>query len=202
MTKIKLCGLSRPCDMEAANDVMPEYVGFVFAPESRRRITPEAALKLREQLSPGIQAVGVFVNERIERIAGLLNSGVIDMAQLHGGEDNGYIAALRALTGKPVIKAFQITGRESVISAENSAADLILLDSGAGTGSAFDWSLIQDICRPYFLAGGLDAGNAAEAAARLHPFAVDVSSGIETNGSKDRAKMEAFVAAVRKENRL
>ena len=159
-------------------------------------------MKLREQLSPAIQAVGVFVNERIERIAGLLNSGVIDMAQLHGGEDNGYIAALRALTGKPVIKAFQITGRESVISAENSAADLILLDSGAGTGSAFDWSLIQDIRRPYFLAGGLDAGNAAEAAARLHPFAVDVSSGIETNGSKDRAKMEAFVAAVRKENRL
>ena len=202
MTKIKLCGLSRPCDMEAANDVMPEYVGFVFAPESRRRITPEAALKLREQLSPAIQAVGVFVNERIERIAGLLNSGVIDMAQLHGGEDNGYIAALRALTGKPVIKACQSTGRESVISAENSAADLILLDSGAGTGSAFDWSLIQDIRRPYFLAGGLDAGNAAEAAARLHPFAVDVSSGIETNGSKDRAKMEAFVAAVRKENRL
>lgn len=201
MTKIKLCGLSRPCDIEAANGLHPEYIGFVFAPKSKRCVTPEKAAELRRLLAPDIQAVGVFVNETPEIIAGLLNNGTIDIAQLHGGEDKEYIKRLRTLTGKPIIQAFRIGAQQDILAAGNSAADFVLLDSGAGTGTVFDWSLLQGIQRPYFLAGGLDPDNVRAAIETLHPYAVDVSSGIETDGAKDKIKMAAFVAAVRKENR-
>lgn len=199
MTKIKLCGLSRPCDIEAANELKPEYVGFVFAPNSRRRVTPGQAEQLRRLLRPDIPAVGVFVNEAPEAVARLLACGIIDMAQLHGGEDEAYLRRLRRLTGKPVIRAFRIASAGDIEAANRSTADFVLLDSGAGTGTVFDWELLRHAARPYFLAGGLTPGNAAQAVARLHPFAVDVSSGIETGGAKDRMKMAAFVAAVRKE---
>jgi phosphoribosylanthranilate isomerase len=198
MTKIKLCGLSRPQDIEVANKLKPNYIGFVFAPNSRRYVTPETAAQLRAMLAPDIQAVGVFVNEPPESVAALLAQGVIDLAQLHGKEDEGYIAALRALTDKPLIQAFRIDRAEDVSAARASSADLILLDAGSGgTGTTFDWGLIRDLSRPYFLAGGLDADNAAQAVARLHPFAVDVSSGVETDGWKDPNKMTDFVRAVR-----
>ena len=198
MTKIKLCGLSRPRDILAANQLRPEYIGFVFAPESKRYIAPKGAAELKELLDPNIQAVGVFVNETAETVARLLNSGVIDLAQLHGSEDADYIRQLRTRTGKPVIQAFRITSEEDVKRAEHSVADHILLDAGAGTGTVFDWSMLRQLRRPYFLAGGLGPDNVEEAMERLHPYAVDVSSGIETDGGKDPEKMAAFVAAVRK----
>ncbi len=202
MTKIKFCGLSRPCDIEAANRLNPEYIGFVFASKSRRYITPEKAEDLKRLLNPKIKAVGVFVNELPENIACLLNGKIIDMAQLHGSEDGTYIRQLRQLTNKPVIKAFQIRSADDAEAANCCTADYVLLDSGAGTGTVFDWKLIQDIKRPYFLAGGLGTDNAGYAVKMLQPFAVDVSSGIETNGIKDYAKMAAFAAAVRKEESL
>ena len=201
MTKIKLCGLSRLCDIEAANRLEPEYIGFVFAPSSKRYIPPEKAADFKGRLHRKIQAVGVFVNERAETVAGLLNRGVIDLAQLHGGEDGAYLQSLRTLTGKPVIQAFRVRRAEDVRRAERSCADYILLDSGAGTGTAFDWGLLRQIQRPYFLAGGLRPDNVAQAVELLHPYGVDVSSGIETEGVKDPVKMAAFVAAVRKEAR-
>ena len=201
MTKIKLCGLSRACDIQAANELKPDYVGFVFAPNSKRYISPEMAAEFRKMLSPDIRTVGVFVDEEVERVADLLNQTIIDMAQLHGREDEGYIKRLKSLADKPVIKAFRITGVQSTASAESSPADYILLDSGAGTGRTFDWELIRHIKRPYFLAGGLEEGNVKDALTQLHPYAVDVSTGIETGGQKDKAKMAAFVAAVRKEDR-
>lgn len=198
MTRIKLCGLSRPEDIQAANRLTPDYIGFVFAPKSRRYVTPRQAAQLSQQLLPGITTVGVFVNEAPEKVAALLECGVIDMAQLHGGEDEAYIAALRELTEKPLIKAFRIDTGQDIITAQNSTADHILLDSGnGGTGTAFDWSLIRQLKRPYFLAGGLDACNVAGAVSALRPYAVDVSSGIETGGVKDEAKMIRFVHAVR-----
>lgn len=202
MTKIKLCGLSRACDIDAANELRPEYIGFVFAPKSKRYVTPEKAKELKQMLLPEIHAVGVFVNENLETVAALLNKGIIDIAQLHGDEDEDYIQRLRTLTGKPIIKAFRIGNEEDISNAEQSTADCVLLDSGAGTGTVFDWGLVKSIRRPYFLAGGLDADNVANALKTLHPFAVDVSSGIETNGEKINKKMAAFVAAVRKEERL
>lgn len=199
MTKIKLCGLSRPCDIEAANRLKPEYIGFVFLPKSKRYVDYEKARELKSLLSPEIKAVGVFVDESPQRAAELLNDGTIDIAQLHGGEDEDYIGLLRNLTDKPIIKAFRIQSEDDTLRAEESSADYILLDSGMGTGTVFNWDLIQNIKRPYFLAGGLDCDNVGEAVGRLHPYAVDVSSGIETNGLKDKEKMAAFVAKVRKE---
>ena len=201
MTKIKFCGLSRPCDIEAANELKPEYVGFVFYRKSRRYVTPEKAGELKSMLDSGIKAVGVFVDEPPEAIAALLRDGVIDIAQLHGGEDGGYIEKLRKLTGRPVIRAFIIETAQDAAEAARCPADYVLLDSGAGTGDVFDWELIRDIDRPYFLAGGLSPENAESAVAMLRPFAVDVSSGIETGGLKDKAKMAAFAAAVRKGDR-
>ena len=197
MTRVKMCGLRRAEDIEAANRLMPEYIGFVFAPASRRFISLEEAAALRQALSPGIRAVGVFVDEDAETVARLLESGVIDIAQLHGNEDEAYIARLKARTGKPVIRAFRVKNAEDLRAAEASPADMILLDAGAGDGKTFDWSLLSSVSRPYFLAGGLTPENAAEAVKRFHPFAVDVSSGIETDGFKDCNKMRAFMRAVR-----
>ncbi len=198
MTRIKLCGLSRPCDIEAANALLPDYIGFVFAKKSRRVVSPEEAKILREALNPAIKAVGVFVREEPEVIANLLSDGIIDLAQLHGGEDEAYIARLRALTDRPLIQAFRVEAPADLDRARGSSADYILLDNGTGgTGSAFDWALLTGFDRPFFLAGGLGPENVAEAIAALRPFAVDVSSGIETDGCKDIEKMKAFVAAAR-----
>lgn len=198
MTKIKLCGLKRPCDIEEANILLPDYIGFVFAQKSRRYVAPERAEALREKLDARVRAVGVFVREKPETVAALLDRGVIDVAQLHGGEDEAYIKTLRALTDRPILQAFRVDGPADLERAKNSTADYILLDSGAGgTGTSFDWALLRDFDRPYFLAGGLEPGNVAAAVTALRPYAVDVSSGIETDGLKDSTKMKAFVEAVR-----
>lgn len=199
MTKIKLCGLSRPCDIEAVNELKPEYIGFVFAPKSKRYISDERAELLKSMLSPEIQTVGVFVNEAVERVASLLNKGIIDIAQLHGNEDEAYISRLRELSDKEIIKAFKVKEEKDIEEALASSANYILLDSGAGSGELFDWSLLERIKRPYFLAGGLDKDNVSSAVRLLKPYAVDVSSKIESNGVKDREKMVAFTTAVRKE---
>ncbi len=198
MTKIKLCGLTRICDIDAANALRPEYAGFVFWKRSKRYVTPQHAAALKKHLAPGIAAVGVFIDEPVEDVARLLSDGVIDIAQLHGNEDEAYIEKLRALAKGGIIKAFRVKSDADIDAAKASTADYVLLDSGAGTGQAFDWRLIRDIGRPYFLAGGLDAQTVGGAIERFHPFAVDVSSGIETDGLKDENKMAAFVAAVRK----
>ena len=202
MTKIKLCGLSRPCDIEAVNSLKPEYIGFVFAPKSKRYVSPERAKELKRLLDPAVTVVGVFVKETPETVAHFLNNDIIDLAQLHGGEDEDYIKELRKLTRKPVIKAFCIESADDTAAAEQSLADYVLLDSGAGTGTVFDWNLIQNMQRPYFLAGGLGLSNVKDAVKKLKPYVIDVSSGIETNGVKDVCKMAEFVAAVRKEERL
>lgn len=198
MTKIKLCGLSRAADIESANLLLPEYVGFVFAKKSKRFVADIQAAKLKGALNPEIKAVGVFVNESKERVAFLLNSGIIDIAQLHGDEDEKYINDLRELSRKPVIKAFTVKSPDDIKKAELSSADCVLLDAGKGDGETFDWSLIQGISRNYFLAGGLNPQNVSDAVNKLRPFAVDVSSGIETGGLKDKEKMAEFVSAVRK----
>ena len=199
MSKIKLCGLSRKCDIEWVNALKPEYIGFVFWSKSKRNVPPEKAKELKDLLSPDIKAVGVFVDEPIENVAELLNDNIIDIAQLHGGEDEEYIKKLRALSDKPIIKAFLLKSEIDAERAEKSTADYILVDSGTGTGKSFDWELLKNISRPYFLAGGLCCENISQAITALDPYAVDVSSGIETNGCKDKNKMAAFVAAVRKE---
>ena len=198
MTKIKLCGLQSLNDVTAANVVQPDYIGFVFAKTSKRFVIPQTAEELRKKLDRKIAVVGVFVNEPVEVVAALLNKGIIDMAQLHGNESEEYIKLLRKKTDKKLIKAFSVNEAKNLQAAYFCSADYILLDSGSGgTGKSFDWSILQDFGRPYFLAGGLNINNVSEAVSRLHPYAVDVSSGVETDGRKDDVKMAAFINAVR-----
>ncbi|HEZ7990846.1 MAG TPA: phosphoribosylanthranilate isomerase [Ruminococcus sp.] len=197
MTKVKMCGLSRMEDIEYANEVLPEFIGFVFAPKSRRYVSFEQAKKLRGELDYRIAAVGVFVDEDIENIVRLVKDEVIDMVQLHGSEDNAYIAKLREMAEVPIIQAFKIIDSYDAESAVLSDADFVLLDSGMGTGKTFDWSLIKSINRPYFLAGGISPENAAQAVERFSPYAVDASSSLETDGVKDLSKMTALARAVR-----
>lgn len=200
MTKIKFCGMRRIEDVAAANGIKPEYVGFVLAPQFWRHITRGTAGVLKSALDPEIQAVGVFVDNPFDEVLGYLNDGIIDMAQLHGHESDDFIRRLQAESGKKVIKAFKIQSAEDIERAYRSPADFVLLDSGTGTGELFDHSLIRDFGRNYFLAGGLSPQNAAEAVSSLRPYAVDVSSGIETDKVKDIEKMRAFAHAVRAAN--
>ena len=185
MTKIKLCGLSRIEDIEAANNLKPDFIGFVFAAKSKRRVSHLKAAELKSKLNPETKAVGVFLDDDLDTVGALMNLGIVDLVQLHGSEDEEYISKLRAITDKPIIKAFIINNEDDVKRAEASSADYILLDGGKGEGRAFNWKLLESIKRPYFLAGGLNADNAEAAVADLHPFAVDVSTGIETGGVKD-----------------
>lgn len=196
MTKIKMCGLRRPEDIEFANRVKPDYIGYVFAEKSKRYITPEKAAELTKLLDGDIVPVGVFVDETMENIIAAVKMGAVKMVQLHGSESEDFVSELKS-RGIPVIKAFQVDAAEDIAAAERSCADMVLLDSGKGSGQTFDWSLIGSIKRPYLLAGGITAENAAQAIRQLRPFGVDASSCLETDGFKDIAKMKAFAQAVR-----
>lgn len=198
MTKIKLCGMRRVEDIEVVNELHPDYVGFIlYFPKSKRNIEPETAALLKSKLNKDIKAVGVFVNADIEKVARLLDEGIIDVAQLHGDEDEVYIKGLKEMTGKPVFKAFKIKTIVDINSANTCLADEVLLDSGTGSGEVFDWNLLKEMKRSYFLAGGLNCDNIESALDTLKPYGVDVSSGIETDGYKDKEKMKKFVYAVR-----
>ena len=198
MTKIKLCGLSRLQDIEMTNQIKPDYIGFVFAKKSKRYVSFETATMLKNKLNAGIQTVGVFMNEAIDNI--ILSLDIVDVIQLHGNENNEYIRKLKTITKKPIIQAFVIQSQEDVRSAGKSLADFILLDGGKGEGKIFNWNFLTTVQRPYFLAGGLNTENVAKAVQYLQPYAVDVSTGVETDGRKDKNKMTAFVHAVRKGN--
>lgn len=213
MQKIKLCGMMKSCDIEYANRVKPDFVGFIFA-NTRRKISAAQAKQFREALDAEIPAVGVFVNEDISVIISLVQDGCIDMIQLHGEEDADYIRRLREICDVPVIKAVKVQTVEQIRQAAALPVDYLLLDTYrkgvlGGTGEAFDWELLREakaaagdtaegelFGKPYFLAGGLHAGNLREAAA-LGSYGLDVSSGIETDGSKDFDKMVEVVNIVR-----
>lgn len=197
MIKIKICGLLRPEDIEYVNEALPDYIGFVFA-RSRRQVTEEQAELLKKSLDKRIHAVGVFVNAPMEDAVGLLENGVIDIAQLHGNEDEAYVEELKSKTRCPVIKAVKVESTEDILTMQNNPADYLLLDHGAGgTGEAFDWSLASDCRKPFFLAGGIHAGNVENALEKLSPYAIDLSSGVETDGVKDREKIIEIVRRVR-----
>jgi phosphoribosylanthranilate isomerase len=196
--RVKLCGLRRPQDVEAANEARPDYVGFVVDfPRSRRNIPASELAVLSRLVRPEIRRVGVFVDEPIEEIAKLFESGTIDVAQLHGSEDEAYLSRLRATCGVPVIQAFRMRDAEDVERAMASTAELVLLDNGQGTGHTFNWSLARDVRRPFMLAGGLGPKNVAQAIRAAHPWGVDMSGGVETEGTKDPIKMRAAVVAAK-----
>ena len=201
MTKIKICGLFRPCDVDYVNEARPDWCGFIVNfPKSHRNRTPDQVRTLRARLDPAVIPVGVFVDRPVGEVAGLLNDGTITVAQLHGHEDEDYLAALRALApGRELWKAFKIRSEDDLAAAAASTADQILLDNGYGTGQTFDWSLAGGVKRSFLLAGGLTPENIPDAVARLHPMGLDLSSGVETDRETDRTKILAAVAAARKE---
>ena len=201
MTKIKICGLYRPCDVEYVNQAQPDWCGFIINfPKSHRNVTPEQARELRTGLSRRVRPVGVFVDQLPEEAASLLNDGTLAAIQLHGHENDEYIARLRALApGCEIWKAFQIRSAADLDAANSSTADMVLLDNGYGTGETFDWSLAGGVKRPFLLAGGLTPDNIPEAVRQLHPTGLDISSGVETDKKKDLNKILAAVAAARKE---
>lgn len=204
-SKVKICGLRRPRDIEMANLYKPDYVGFVFAVSSRQ-VTEEEAEALKAELADGILAVGVFVNAPVVQAARIAEKGIIDMIQLHGDEDEEYICSLKKLTGRPVIKAVRVQSREQILQAEKLPCDHLLLDTYTkgqygGNGKRFDLSLISGLSKPFFLAGGLNAENVRQALEISGAFAADVSSAVETDGYKDTDKVKAFIQAVREEKR-
>lgn len=200
MSKIKICGLFRDCDIDYVNEAKPDYIGFILNfPKSHRNISPERALELRSRLAEDIRPVGVFVNQPAEVVCEAAKRARLSVIQLHGQEDNNYIADLRKRISSttPIWKAFRIRTASDLAAAQSSTADEILLDNGYGTGEVFDWSVISDFDRPFILAGGLTSGNIHEAIELFNPRVLDISSGVETDKVKDREKIFAAVRAVR-----
>lgn len=197
MTRIKICGLFRPCDIEYVNAARPDWCGFIVSfPRSHRNCAPDQVRALRRGLDSAVTPVGVFVDQPVEAVAELLNDGTLSIAQLHGREDAAYIAALRAAApGHPVWKAFKVRGPEDLTAANASPADLVILDNGYGTGETFDWSLAGGVTRPFLLAGGLTPENIPDAVRLLRPYGLDLSSGVETDKRKDPEKIRAAVSA-------
>ena len=198
-TKIKFCGLRREEDVKFAASLDAGFFGFILSDRFKRYVAPEKVALMKEFVPSSAKTVGVFVDEPADYVIAASNTAKLDMIQLHGNESEAYIAEIKEKTGLPVIKMVKPVSEDDIITARQSIADLILLDSGAGgTGKVFDWSLAEKLGRDYILAGGLTPVNVGDAVERLKPFAVDVSSGVETEGIKDFSKMKAFAAEVRK----
>lgn len=206
MTKIKICGLTRQEDIEAVNRFLPDYVGFVFAP-SRRQVTSEQAKTLSKMLRCDICPVGVFVNEDEDVVCRIVEQGSIRVVQLHGQESPEEVRRLKKrlkmVGNAEVIKAVRMEPGHRLDEWQQSEADYLLLDAGAGgTGTMFDYRLLEDMGRirkPWFLAGGMAPDNAQEAIRRFSPFGIDVSSGVETGGQKDGRKIERMIRSIRNE---
>lgn len=196
MTVVKVCGLKRPEDIEAVNEAGCDLAGFIFAKKSRRYVEPAYVSLLAGKLRSDIIPVGVFVNEDVNDVKEIMDISGIRMIQLHGSEDNAYIHQLRNVIGHSanILQAFRIDSEEDIEKVMNSEADLVLVDHGAGgTGESFDWSLLKNMKRDYLLAGGIGPANVKEAIALLHPYGVDASSLLETEGVKDRQKILDYV---------
>lgn len=199
MSKVKICGLKTIEDIEAVNQTLPDFIGFVFA-ESKRKIGVKRAADLKKRLDPKITAVGVFVNQEIDFIIELYQRRVIDLVQLHGEENTEYIQKLKKRGIHSIIKAVGIKDTLPVLPKK---VDYLLFDKlskeSGGTGKKFDWNCLLDYHqKPYFLAGGLDAHNVVDGIQMLSPFCVDVSSGVETDGKKDPEKIKDFINLVRR----
>ncbi len=198
MAKIKICGLKRLDDIEIVNKYKPDYIGFVFA-DSKRKVTSDLAFKMKKNLDSSIKSVGVFVDEDIDVIIKLYDEGIIDIAQLHGLENEEYIKKLKQKSNYKleIINAIEMSDEKDLLGYENSLADYLLLDSGKGSGKTFDWRLIRkDLKKEFFLAGGLNSKNISKAIEEFNPYAVDLSSSVETDGYKDELKIKEVMEEV------
>ncbi len=198
MAKIKICGLKRLDDIEIVNKYKPDYIGFVFA-DSKRKVSSGLACKMKKNLDSSIKSVGVFVDEDIDVIIKLYDEGIIDIAQLHGLENEEYIKKLKQKSNYKleIINAIEMSDEKDLLGYENSLADYLLLDSGKGSGKTFDWRLIRkDLKKEFFLAGGLNSKNISKAIEEFNPYAVDLSSSVETDGYKDELKIKEVMEEV------
>ena len=198
MAKIKICGLKRLEDVEIVNKYKPDFVGFVFA-DSKRKVTPDLARQMKQNLDDSIQSVGVFVDAAIDEILEIHEQGIIDMAQLHGSESEDYIEKLKKKSNDQlkIINAIEMDDEKDLLEYDNSIADYLLLDSGKGSGKTFDWRLIRkDLKKEFFLAGGLNYQNISRAINEFDPYAIDLSSSVETNGYKDELKIKKVMEAM------
>lgn len=195
MSKIKICGLRREQDVDFVNELKPDYAGFILSAGFRRSIDMQTAAGLKAKLDKSITAVGVFVNENADVMNSFISQGIIDMAQLHGSES----ARLCSQINAPVIKYFKC-GSETAeeIKEYEQYVDYFLFDSGTGTGKAFDWRTIPKTDKPFFLAGGLGADNLERSIREVKPFAVDLSSSVETDGFKDYDKIKKVIEITRR----
>lgn len=199
MVKIKICGLKRLEDIEIVNKYKPDYIGFVFA-DSKRKVSHDLAFEMKNNLSSDIVSVGVFVDADIGEIVDLFDRGVIEIAQLHGLESEDYIRNLKENTNYKlkIINAIEMSDEKDLLEYDNSLSDYLLLDSGKGSGKTFDWSLIRtDLTKDFFLAGGIDISNVNHAIEEFNPFAVDLSSSLETDGFKDENKIKEIMEVIR-----
>ena len=212
MPKVKICGLKTLEDVAIVNKYLPEYVGFVFVP-TKRFVTDEQALMMKQALAPQIQAVGVFVNEPIEHVLSLCSRGIIDVIQLHGDETPEYITEIKNRTDTPVIKAVRVQSSEQVSSMVTSLAEYMLFDTYkkdayGGSGERFPLEILQKSLKelenqgvsiqPFFLAGGLTPGNIEEVLGTQDSYCIDVSTGVETDGHKDEAKVRELIEKIRR----
>lgn len=198
MVKIKICGIKRLEDIEIVNKYNPDYIGFVFA-DSKRKISHDLAKRLKDNLNSNILSVGVFVNSSKDEILGLFNEGIIEIAQLHGNESEEYIIDIKERTNYElkIINAIEMSQDIDLLKYDKSLADYLLLDSGKGSGKTFDWQLIRnDLKKNFFLAGGLNIQNVREAIHECNPYAIDLSSGLETDGFKDEMKIKEIMEVI------
>ncbi|MFC3169704.1 phosphoribosylanthranilate isomerase [Paracoccus fontiphilus] len=208
MAQVKICGLRRPEHVEAAAAAGARYVGFVFFPKSPRAVSAEEAALLAPHVPVGVARVGLFVDPDDETLGSVLAQVPLDIIQLHGSETPDRVAAVKALTGLPVMKSVGLSGPADLpaLTDYGLVADMLLVDTKppkdsdlpGGNGLSFDWRLLvgRQWLRPWMLAGGLTAQNVAEAIRLTGAPAVDVSSGVEVEpGEKDEALIRAFVAA-------
>ncbi|KOS60950.1 phosphoribosylanthranilate isomerase [Lysinibacillus agricola] len=201
MTKVKICGLKERQHVQAAVEIGADAIGFVFAP-SKRRVTVEQAQQLVKHVPNGVLKIGVFVNPSAEELRTAVEGVPLDYVQYHGEESPEFISQ----QGYPAIKALSVRGAEDVQMAANYDVDYYLFDAPGtdfkgGSGHTFDWTLLEMVGIPrekLILAGGLQAENIEEAVSLVSPSMVDVSSGVETDGVKDIAKITAFIQAVKK----
>jgi len=201
-TRVKICGITRIEDAIAAAQAGADAIGFVFDPKSPRHVHPDQALKITRALPPFITTVGLFVNPAPDTVEGVLGHVPLDLIQFHGNEKpeqcrryhRSYIKAIHMKPDVDLREMARLYGDAAGLLLDTYAADV-----AGGSGQAFDWSWIPpDYGKPVILAGGLTAENVADAVRKVHPFAVDVSSGVEqSKGIKDANKISAFIEAVK-----
>ena len=192
MTKVKICGLSTKEAIEVAVSAGADYIGFVFAP-SKRQVTLEQAAELAEIIPTNVKKVGVFVSPSREELLEAIEKIGLDLVQIHGQVADDLFENLPCAS----IQAMQVDGNGHV---PNSQADYLLFDAPvAGSGQTFDWGQLDttELAQPFFIAGGLNEDNVARAIQHFSPFAVDVSSGVETNGQKNHEKIRRFIERVK-----